>query len=121
MGCYIMYIFKIILSIFSAILLCKAITENRLKKAYDYLFSSAIMFLLVILVQPVTWVKNSSKSRQQTILIKNKKGCKANLAHRIFVDIAMFYGYKYLTSKTGNVTIMLQQYYIFNFCVIFID
>lgn len=49
-----MYIFKIILSIFSVIFLYKAITENNLKKAYDYLFSSLAMFLLVILVQPVT-------------------------------------------------------------------
>ena len=49
-----MYIFKMILSIFSTILMYKSITENNLKKAYDYLFGSAISFVLVLLVQPAT-------------------------------------------------------------------
>lgn len=46
-----MYIFKAIICICSFIFIYKAIIENNLEKAYDYLFYATIMFTLVILVK----------------------------------------------------------------------
>ena len=48
-----MYIFKAIMCICSIIFIYKAIIENNLEKAYDYLFYATIMFALVVSIKPI--------------------------------------------------------------------
>ena len=48
-----MYIFKAILFIIATIYLLRAIIQNKTDKAFDYLYTSIIMYAMVFLIKEV--------------------------------------------------------------------